>query len=131
MTTFSRLINSPVHAFQFKEIELDEADKNADLSVKVHRQLDKQFAAFKEAKLPINIGTFDFARFTSFEELTLFISANVFGQSRIVLHELKFGDWLVIEPLMLEPAGTVMTDQDFQDEYGQYAPRPEDDPSSE
>lgn len=122
MTTFSRLVDSPIHAFQFNLIEPSETDKNADLSVKLHRQLDEQFAAFKEANLPINIVTFEFAQFTDLQELTLVITSNVFGRSRVVLHELKLGDWLVIEPLMGSETGEVMTDEAFEEKFGNYAP---------
>lgn len=118
MTTFSRLVNSPVHSFQFKEIELDEAYKNSDLSVRIHHQLDAQFAAFREASLPVNTGVFEFAPFTDSEDLKLIINCNSFGQSRFKTHELNLGDWLVIEPMMLPLNGIVMTDQQFQDEYG-------------
>lgn len=129
MTTFSRLVNSPIHAFQFKEIELDEAYKNSDLSVRIHHQLDAQFAAWREANLPVNTGVFEFAPFTDFEEpvtgiedLKLIINCNSFGQSRFKTHELNLGDWLVIEPMMLPLNGIVMTEQEFQDEYGRYNP---------
>lgn len=122
MTTFSRLVNSPVHAFQFKEIEIDEAYKNSDLSVRIHHQLDAQFAAFREASLPVNTGVFEFAPFTDSEDLKLIINCNSFGQSRFKTHELNLGDWLVIEPMMLPLNGIVMTDQQFQDEYGRYNP---------
>lgn len=132
MTTFSRLVNSPVHSFQFKEIELDEALKNTDLSVRIHHQLDAQFAAYREANLMVNTGVFEFAPVnpeaptTGIEDLKLIININSFGQSRFKTHELKLGDWLVIEPMMLPLNGMVMTDQEFQDEYGRYAPRTED-----
>lgn len=122
MTTFSRLVNSPVHAFQFKEIELDEAYKNSDLSVRIHHQLDAQFAAFREANLMVNTGVFEFAPLADSEDLKLIINCNSFGQSRFKTHELKMGEWLVIEPMMLPLNGIVMTDQDFQDEYGRYNP---------
>jgi hypothetical protein len=131
MTTFSRLVESPVHAFQFRKIELDKAYENSDPSFKTHLQLDEQFAAFKKANLMVNIGVFEFAPVTDPEDLTLIITCNSFGQSRFKSHELKLGDWLVIEPMMLPLNGIVMTDQDFQDEYGQYAPRTEDDLRSE
>lgn len=131
MTTFSRLVNSPVHAFQFKEIELDESLKNADLSVRLHHQLDAQFAEFQKADLPITVVTFEFEPFTDPADLTLFINVSVFGQSRYATHELKLGEWLVIEPIMMAPGGTVMTDEDFQAEYGRYAPRTVDTPRPE
>jgi hypothetical protein len=122
MTTFSRLVNSSVHAFQFNLIELDEAYKNSDLSVRIHHQLDAQFAAFREANLMVNTGVFEFAPFTDSEDLKLIINCNSFGQSRFKTHELKLGDWLVIEPMMLPLNGIVMTDQEFQDEYGRWNP---------
>lgn len=128
MTTFSRLVNSPVHAFQFKEIELDEAYKNSDLSVRIHHQLDAQFAAWREANLMVNTGVFEFAPtdpekpVTGIEDLQLLITCNSFGQSRFKSHELKMGEWLVIEPMMLPLNGIVMADQEFQDEYGRYNP---------
>lgn len=122
MTTFSRLVNSPVHAFQFKMIELDEAYKNSDLSVQIHHQLDAQFAAWREANLMVNTGVFEFAPFTDSENLKLIINCNSFGQSRFKTHELKLGDWLVMEPMMLPLNGIVMTDEEFQDEYGRYNP---------
>lgn len=129
MTTFSRLVNSPVHAFQFNLIELDEAYKDSDLSVRIHHQLDAQFAAFREANFMVNTGVFEFAPITDpekpvtgIEDLKLLITCNSFGQSRFKSHELKMGEWLVIEPMMLPLNGIVMTDQEFQDEYGRYNP---------
>jgi hypothetical protein len=131
MTTFSRLVNSPVHAFQFKEIELDEAYKDSDLSVRIHHQLDAQFAAWREANLMVNTGVFEFAPVTDPEDLKLIINCNSFGQSRFKTHELKLGEWLVIEPMMLPLNGIVMTDEEFQDEYGRYVPRTVDTPRPE
>lgn len=120
MTTFSRLIKSPVHAFQFKEIELDESLKDSDLSVRIHHQLDEQFSAFKAAGIPLNIGTFEFAAGaeTDPSDLTLVITASAPGHSRFAVHVLKFGDWLVYEPVMLDPWGCKFSDEDFKAEYG-------------
>jgi hypothetical protein len=125
VTTFSRLVESPVHAFQFKKIKLDKAFEDCDPSYKTHIQLDAQFEAFREANFMVNVSTFEFAPVTDPEDLKLLITLNSFGQSRFKTHELKLGEWLVIEPTMLPLNGVVMTDEDFQDEYGRYVPQAE------
>lgn len=131
MTTFSRLVESSVHAFQFKKIELDKTFEDFIPSVKIHLQLDAQFEAFRQANFMVNVSTFEFAPVTDPEDLTLVIVLNSFGQSQFKRHELKLGEWLVIEPTMLPLNGIVMTDEEFQDEYGRYVTQAEDTPRPE
>lgn len=115
MTVFERTVTSRLSAFQFKMIELSEREADSSPSVKAHYQADKQWAAFKAAEMPVNLGDLGFAHFHEDEPLTLAVTVSVPGYFGSVVHLMKLGDWLVVEPLKGSPRGEVLTDEQFRE----------------
>lgn len=119
MTVFTRLVESKVHAFQFVEIPLDEVDEDSSESYKTHLQHDAQREALNQAELPVTI--FDILiRPVSDSPEKKYLAMKVSSADALRSREyhLHQRDWFVVEPLVGGYTGEVMTNESFQEKYG-------------